>query len=329
AELRERFPDCLRAHAKPVRDGDRGGRVQCVMVAWHWHDNFFKRGLGARFAVTNDHGESRDAIAKIDAGKPDVGLWILPIGDHPPVLDFSGKLADRGVVETHDRETIKGDIFDKSAEGCLDRLESPEMIEMFWIDIGDDRDFGGKLKESAIAFVGFDHHPIAAAEPRIGSIRVDDPAVDDGRIEFARFEQRRDKGCRGRLAMRPGDGDTMLQPHEFGEHFRAANDGQALLPRGDEFRVIALDRGRDHDDFRRAEMLGVMADMNQSALAPQPQDIGALGSVRALDPVAEIEENLGDAGHAYAANSYEMDGAEFIRQPHEFYPYLLQGHAPD
>ena len=70
----ERFPDRFRAHAEPVRDGDRGGRIQGIVLARHRHDNFFKRGLGARLAVTNDHRETRNAIAEIDAGEPDIGL---------------------------------------------------------------------------------------------------------------------------------------------------------------------------------------------------------------------------------------------------------------
>ena len=72
-----------------------------------------------------------------------------------------------------------------------------------------------------------------------------------------------------------------------------------------------------------------MTDMNERALAAQPQDIGAFGRVRALDRVAEIEENLGDAGHAYAANADEMDGAQFIRQSHELFPCSSRDLAPD
>ena len=109
--------------------------------------------------------------------------------------------------------------------------------------------------------------------------------------------------------MRPGDGDALLEAHELGEHFRAANDGQAFLPRGNEFGIVALDRGRDHDDLRRAEMFRAMADMDARAFAAQSQHIGALGRVRALDLIAEVEQNLGYAGHAYAAYSDKMNGA--------------------
>ena len=52
-----------------------------------------------------------------------------------------------------------------------------------------------------------------------------------------------------------------------------------------------------------------MTDMDKRAFAAQSQHIGALGRVRALDRVAEVEQNLGYAGHAYAAYSDKMNGA--------------------
>jgi hypothetical protein len=109
--------------------------------------------------------------------------------------------------------------------------------------------------------------------------------------------------------VRPGDRDALLEAHELGEHFRAANDGQAFFSRSDKFRIIALDGSRDHDDLRRAEVFCAVTDMDKRAFAAQPNDIGALGRVRALDRVAEIEQNLGYARHAYAAYSYKMNGA--------------------
>ena len=135
------------------------------------------------------------------------------------------------MIEAHHREAIKGQILDEAPEGILDRIEGLEMIEMLGIDIGDDRDIGRQLQESAVAFVGFDHHPIAGAKPRIGAIGVDDPAIDDGRIEFAGFEQRRDKRRRRRLAMRAGDGDALLQaasaPRAFRRGVRPAGAARA------------------------------------------------------------------------------------------------------
>ncbi len=76
---------------------------------------------------------------------------------------LADKLLHGRMVEAHDRETVEGNIFDESAKSLLDRLESSEMVEVFGIDIGDDRDIGGKFKESAVAFVGLDDHPIAGS----------------------------------------------------------------------------------------------------------------------------------------------------------------------
>ena len=58
-----------------------------------------------------------------------------------------------------------------------------------------------------------------------------------------------------------------------------------------------------------AEMLCVMPDMDKRAFAAQPNDIGAFDDVRALDRITEVEQNLRNAGHAYAAYSDKMNGA--------------------
>src|SRR3984893_3113683 len=146
-----------------MRYGECGCRVQRVVMTGHRHDDVFKHGLGAAFAVANDRGKARNAIAEIKNGEPDIGVRIFPVGDDAPVLDLGSKLSHDRVVEAHDRETVEGNIFDESAKSLLDRLESSEMIEGFGMDIGDDHYIGGKFEESAIAFVGLDHHPIAAA----------------------------------------------------------------------------------------------------------------------------------------------------------------------
>ena len=51
-------------------------------------------------------------------------------------------------------------------------------------------------------------------------------------------------------------------------------------------------------------------------LPAQPLDIGALGDVGALHLVAEIDQHLGDAAHADAADADEMHRPDLARQPH-------------
>ena len=211
-------------------------------------------------AVAQGDIEARHAAGQVDVGEPDVGLRVFAIGDDAAILDLADQLLHRRMVEAHHRETIEGQVFDKGAEGLLDGVEGLEMIEMLGVDIGDDRDVGRQLEEGAVAFVGLHHHPFACAQPRVGAIGVDDAAVDDGRIEAARVEQGCNERGRRRLAVGSGDGDALLEPHQFGEHFGAAHHRQAFFAGGGEFRVVALDRGRDHHHRGVAEVAGVMAD---------------------------------------------------------------------
>ena len=190
------------------------------------------------------------------------------------------------------------------------------MIEMLGIDIGDDRDVGRQFQEGAVALVGLDHHPVALPAPRVGAVGVDDAAVDDRRIEPGGVEQSRDQRGRRRLAVGAGDGDALLQAHQLGEHFGAAHDGNAAQPRGRQFRIVALDRGRDDDHRGVAEMRGVMPDEYGRAMLAQALDVGVVAGVRALHLVAEIDQHFRDAGHADAADPDEVNGAKLARQFH-------------
>ena len=92
--------------------------------------------------------------------------------------------------------------------------------------------------------------------------------------------------------------------------------GRRLRARRDELGIVALDRGRDHDHLGVAEVAGGMADRNLGALVAQALDVGAVGRVRALHGVAEIDQHLGDAAHADAADADEMDRTDVARQFH-------------
>src|ERR1700730_6235405 len=88
AERGERLSDRLRAHAEPMRDSERGRRVQRGVMTGNRHDDVFKHGLGAALAVANDRCKTRNAIAEIKTAEPDIGVRGFPIGDDPPVLDL-------------------------------------------------------------------------------------------------------------------------------------------------------------------------------------------------------------------------------------------------
>ena len=179
-------------------------------------------------AVADQHVEKRvTPPARLTSMQPHVGLRVLAIGENAPVLDPADQLLHGRMIEAHDREAVERQVSDQRQERLLDRVESLEVVEMLGIDVGDDGDVGGQLQERAVALVGLDHHPVAVAEPRVGAVGVDDAAVDDGRIEAGGVEQGRDQRRRRRLAVRAGDGDALLEPHQLGEHLGAPNDGNA------------------------------------------------------------------------------------------------------
>ena len=111
------------------------------------------------------------------------------------------------------------------------------------------------------------------------------------------------------------------------EHLGAAHHRQALGARGDQFGIVALDRGRDDDDRGLAEIGRVMADEDLGALVAQPLDVGVVGGVRPLDAIALVEQHFGDARHADAADPDEMDGADLARQFHGGSPAWARGRS--
>src|SRR3546814_6903930 len=98
------------------------------------------------------------------------------------------------MIEAEQSCAVKRDIANKFDKGVLHPVEAAIMVEMFGIDIGDDRYGAVQAQETAVAFIGFHHHPVAGAKPGVGAVAVDDPAIDDGRINVARIKQGRDNG---------------------------------------------------------------------------------------------------------------------------------------
>ena len=281
AELGERGADLVVGDFQLMRDGDRGGGVERVVAAGHRQRQVLDVVHGLALAVAEQHREARSAVVVVEIGQPHVGLRIFAVGDDAAVGDAADQALHDRMIGAHHGEAVERHVGDEIDEGLLHGGEGLEVIEVLGVDIGDDGDVGRQLEEGAVGFVGLDHHPVAGAEPRIGAVGVDDAAVDHGRVEPAGIEQRRDhRGGRG-LAVGAGDGDAGFQPHQLGQHLGAPHHRQALLARGDEFRIVRLDGGGDHHDVGAVEVFGLVADRDLDALVAQALDVGVLGDVRA------------------------------------------------
>ena len=103
------------------------------------------------------------SVPVFSRNQPGIGLRAAAIGDDPPVPHPADQRLYLGMIDAHRCETVEGNVLDKGEEGIFRLVEGAVVIEVFGIDIGDDRYIGGKFEERAIAFVGLDHHPIASA----------------------------------------------------------------------------------------------------------------------------------------------------------------------
>ncbi len=213
--------------------------------------------------LRNDTLKVEPPLAADRSYQADVGLRVRAVGDDAAILDLADDGLHHRMIDAHHGEAVERHALDEVAEGVLHRIEGLEVIEMLGIDIGDDGDVGRAPQEGAVALVGFHHHPLAGAEPRIGAVGIDDAAIDHRGVEIAGVEQRRHHRRGGGLAMGAGDCDAALQAHQFGEHLGAPHHRNARRTRGHQFRIVALDGRGHHHDIGAGHVVGGMADLRQ------------------------------------------------------------------
>ena len=183
----------------------------------------------------------------------------------------------------------------------------PVGVHVVFVDVGDRRDHGREVEEGCVRFVRFRDEEFAGPEAGIRPRGIELPADHEGGIEPASSEERRGQRRRGGLSVRARNRDAAPQAHQFSEHHRAWHDGNAELAGGDHFRVVGLHgRGNNHG-IRTTDVLFVVSEKNAGPELLQALGDGRAGNVRAADDVAEIEEHLGDAAHARAADADEVE----------------------
>src|SRR5262249_17690368 len=180
-------------------------------------------------------------------------------------------------------------------------------IEVFEVDVRDDGDGRRELEEALVALVGLDDHKIPVAQFGVAADGIDAPSDYYGWVEPRAVERGRHHRSRGRLAVRPSDGDAVLQPHQLGQHL-GARDHRNLAPDGlDDLRVVGSHRRRNDYDLRVADVFSIVAFED---LRPHPPQ--SLGDRRQLrvgtgDVIAEVKQHFGYAAHPDAADAHEMN----------------------
>ena len=131
--------------------------------------------------------------------------------------------SDGGAVERH--------LVDEGDERVADGVEGAVVIEVLGVDRGDHGDRRRELEERAVGLVGLGHQVLALPEPRVGAEARHAPADDDGRVEAALGEHGADHRRGRRLAVRAGDRDAVLEPHQLGQHLGARDHGDLRAAR--------------------------------------------------------------------------------------------------
>ena len=95
--------------------------------------------------------------------------------------------------------------------------------------------------------------------------------------------------------MRARHGNSIFQPHQFGEHFGAAHQGYPPFQSCIALGVAFLDGSRRYNDCRLAQIVGTVAYHHlDAALAKAINDI-AIRNVAALHVIAKIMHDLCNA----------------------------------
>ena len=87
--------------------------------------------------------------------------------------------------------------------------------------------------------------------------------------------------------------------------------GMWLSVRGGDLGIVARDRGAGHHHFGACKILRAMAFEGEGAHGGQAMGDGRGFQVRAGNLVAEVQQHLGDAAHADAADTDEMNALNF------------------
>ena len=188
----------------------------------------------------------------------------------------------------------------------------PVRLHVIGVDVGDDRNHRREIQKRGIGLVGLDHNEVARSKTRIGPGGIQTAANDESRVHAPLGQNRGHQTGRRRLAVRPGNGDPLLEPHQLGEHLRTRHDRHLARARRPNFRVVFLDRRRHHHSIGILHILGNVSGSDPHAKPRQPTRRRIVSQVRAAHAEAQVVQHLGDPTHARPTNSDEVDIFDFV-----------------
>ena len=93
------------------------------------------------------------------------------------------------MVAAQHGEAVERDVFDEPDEGLAQRIERTVKVHVLGIDVSHHCYGGRKFNERTVRFIRLNNDPVAFAEMRVGTVRVDNSTVYHGWVEFGRIEE--------------------------------------------------------------------------------------------------------------------------------------------
>jgi hypothetical protein len=104
-----------------------------------------------------------------------------------------------------------------------------------------------------------------------------------------------------------GNGDALLEAHQFGQHHRPRHHRNMLVACRDDFRVGLLHRSRGDDHVGASDVLGGMGAVDARAQFRQPLRYRVVCQVGSRHRIAQVQQHLGDTAHANATDADKVD----------------------
>jgi hypothetical protein len=229
------------------------------------------------------------------------------------LADQRHDLAHVGVVCAEHRHAVEGQPLNEVHEGLLQAAEVVAIgFHVVAVDVGDDRQHRRQQEEGGIGLVGLGDEEVTRPETRVGAGRVEPTANDECRVHATSGEDRSHQTGRRGLAMCAGNCDSLLEPHQLGEHLCPWHHRYLAGTRSDDLRIVGPDRRRDHHGVGRTDVLGGVTDDGADAELGKPPGRRAVGEIGTADRKAEIRQDLGDAAHAGTTDADEMNALDLV-----------------
>ena len=291
-------------------DGDGRQGIEDVVVTRHVHRHV------ERLAVRAQHGEVSAHALLTHVDRAHVGILGKAVG-HGWAANLRQQFAHHRIIHAEHGQAVERQVMEELNEGLLQPIEVAAIgAHVVGVDIGDHRNHRLQVQEAGVALIGFGDQEAAGTELGIGTGSVQAATDDEGRIKPASGEHRGQQAGGGGLAMGAGHGDAVTVAHQLGEHLGTRHHRNPPLQRGSDFRVAGVDGAGNHQYISLLGVLRTVPDENG-----RPEVFQALGHGRCLEVgtghfVTQVEQHLGDAAHAHAADTDEVNTADTAHAPH-------------